>query len=63
MSESRVPYRTLLPKPREPDMIQVDRQELEIERRHLLGRLQWLNKKLGYASELTGKERRRQAAK
>ncbi len=44
-----------------PETIQVSRSELEQERRHLLGRLQWLNRKLGYPPLLTGKEQRRQA--
>lgn len=44
-----------------PETVTVSRADLEIERRHVLGRLRWLNEKLGYPPILTGKERRRQA--
>lgn len=45
----------------EQETVQVSRAELEQERRHLVGRLQQLNRLLGYPPLLTGKEQRRQA--
>jgi hypothetical protein len=64
MSEERVIYSTAIGGLLKPEAnhvtIEVDRTELEQERRHLLGRLQQLNRLLGYPPLLTGKEQRRQ---